>query len=128
MEIIATHINPNRALGDQSGFGTVLQLCCNESQHVLAATKESNAGGIIYVRLSLVEALLSNLSAKYRLIMVGMAYKSILLTAGAVTGVWFQKAPVDEFEICFNCTDRPSFALRLQSKGKDGSNQDAHEA
>jgi hypothetical protein len=53
-----TYIDPNGALRDQTGFSTVFELCCDQSQHVFAALKELKAGGIVDVGLGFVEALL----------------------------------------------------------------------
>jgi hypothetical protein len=55
-------------LRDQTGFGTVFELCCDQSQHVFAAPKELEAGGIVNVGLGFVEALLFlwSINAKVR--------------------------------------------------------------
>jgi hypothetical protein len=39
----------------------VLQLCCDQTQHVLATTEKSNSSGIIDIGLCFVEALLHNI-------------------------------------------------------------------
>jgi hypothetical protein len=56
--VVGTYIDPDRALRYQTGFGTVFELRCDQSQHVFAALKELEAGGIVDVGLGFVEALL----------------------------------------------------------------------
>jgi hypothetical protein len=60
-----THIDPNWALRDQTGLRTVLQLCCHESQHILATTEELNSSSIVNAGLCLVETFLCEFSTLY---------------------------------------------------------------
>jgi hypothetical protein len=67
LSIVFAYINPDRALRDQTGFSTVFELCCDQSQHVFATSKELKAGGIVDIGLGFVEALLFIWSTNFKL-------------------------------------------------------------
>lgn len=57
-----THVNPDGALRNESSFTAMFQLCCDQTQHILATPKEADTRSIIHIGLSLVEALLQIVS------------------------------------------------------------------
>jgi len=106
----------------------VLQLRCDQSEHVFTTSEEFQAGGIVDFSLSFVEALLSLNQPTCIIFQVYLTYKSILLASRAVSSVRFQETAIGELYVGFNCTGCLSFALWSESDCKDCSKEEAHDA
>ena len=123
--LIATYINPDRALRDQVRFCTVLQLRSDQPQHILATPKKLKARGIVDISLSFVETFLSIRLDNIKLPLFRQSHQSILLAPRSVASVRLQEAPVDEFEVCFKRARRLLFTPWPERKSKDDGKKHA---
>lgn len=95
----------------------MLQLGRNKPEHILAALEEFHASRIVDICLCFVKAFLQSVSSS-SCFEARITNQGILLASRSVACVRFQKAAIEELQICFDGARRLSFAFRPQSKDK----------
>lgn len=104
----------------------MFQLRSDQSQHILAAAKESGTGSIVDFSLGFVEAFLFLLLVTVNIFMYS-TYKSVLLATRSITSVRLQEAAIDELQVCLDSARLLSFALWSECNGKYGGKKEAND-